>query len=69
MTTDSATGAAPSSEAQRSDAHPALVRLTLALIKTMLRSSYYAPGHPEAKKGLTDLHSEFVLLMGDRAEL
>ena len=46
-----------------------MVRFTLALIKTMLRASYYAPGHPEAKKGLTDLHSEFVLLLGDRAEL
>ncbi|OLD75036.1 MAG: hypothetical protein AUG95_01010 [Nitrospirae bacterium 13_1_20CM_4_62_6] len=45
------------------------MRFTLALIKTMLRAGYYAPGHPEAKKGLTDLHSEFVLLMGDRAEL
>ncbi|MBI2360307.1 MAG: HEAT repeat domain-containing protein [Deltaproteobacteria bacterium] len=52
-----------------SEAHPDLADFTLGLIKAMLRTGYYAPDHPEARKTFTGLYEEFKHLIGARSEL
>lgn len=53
----------------QSEVHSDLTDFTLGLIKAMLRTGYYAPDHPEARKTFTGLYEQFKHLIGTRSEL
>ena len=65
----SASNATPQAATQPRDSHARLADFVLALIQAMLRTGYYAPDHPEAKKSLSGLYEQFAAIIEGHPEL
>jgi HEAT repeat protein len=69
MNAVSESSAPPQAASQRREAYAPLADFSLALIQAMLRTGYYAPDHPEAKKSLSGLYEQFAALVEGQSEL
>lgn len=69
METPAASQPAAAASLQRKEEYTPLAGFTLALIQAMLRTGYYAADHPEAKKSMTGLYTQFRELVEGRSGL